>query len=162
MEKMSREQMVAEFGAPGVENPMILDLITTDPDSGDVVLVMIERRPWGAHPQQLKQIEEKINRYMAYALDGFLAEHHPAVRRPARFGCGWIAPKRRPARSSVSWRRRSTRRTSTAWSSWFRSRPRDQTGTLRGFLGPPATTPLGKAQLRQRARLMRALPRPPR
>ena len=77
MEKMSREQMVAEFGAPGVENPMILDLITTDPESGDVVLVMIERRPWGAHPQQLKQIEEKINRYMAYALDGFLAEHHP-------------------------------------------------------------------------------------
>jgi hypothetical protein len=26
-----------------------------------------------------------------------------------------------------------------------------QTGTLGGFLGPPATTPLGKAQLRQRA-----------
>ncbi|MES1165971.1 MAG: DUF6572 domain-containing protein, partial [Verrucomicrobiota bacterium] len=74
---MSREQMVAEFGAPGVENPMILDLITTDRESGDVVLVMIERRPWGAHPQQLKQIEEKINRYMAYVLDGFLAEHHP-------------------------------------------------------------------------------------
>ncbi len=77
MEKMSREQMVTEFGAPGVENPMVLDLITTDPDSGDVVLVMVERRAWGAHPQQLKQIEEKINRYMAYALDGFLAEHHP-------------------------------------------------------------------------------------
>ena len=77
MEKMTRDQMVAEFGAPGVENPMLLDLITTDPDSGDVLLVMVERRPWGAHPQQLKQIEEKINRYMAYALDGFLAEHHP-------------------------------------------------------------------------------------
>ena len=77
MDKMTREQMVAEFGKPGVENPQVLDLITTDPASGDVVLVMIERRPWGAHPQQLRQIEEKINRYMAYALDGFLAEHHP-------------------------------------------------------------------------------------
>ncbi len=77
MEKMTRDQMVAEFGGPGVENPMVLDLITTDPASGDVLLVMIERRAWGAHPQQLKQIEEKINRYMAYALDGFLAEHHP-------------------------------------------------------------------------------------
>ena len=77
MDKMTREQMVAEFGKPGVENPQVLDLITTDPASGDVVLVMIERRAWGAHPQQLKQIEEKINRYMAYALDGFLAEHHP-------------------------------------------------------------------------------------
>jgi len=85
MEKMTRDQMVAEFGAPGVENPMVLDLITTDPASGDVLLVMIERRPWGAHPQQFKQIEEKINRYMAYALDGFLAEHHPQyVGRPVR------------------------------------------------------------------------------
>jgi hypothetical protein len=77
MDKMTREQMVAEFGSPGVENPQLLDLITTDPGSGDVLLVMIERRPWGAHPQQFRQIEEKINRYMAYALDGFLAEHHP-------------------------------------------------------------------------------------
>jgi len=85
MEKMTRDQMVAEFGAPGVENPMVLDLITTDPASGDVLLVMIERRPWGAHPQQFKQIEEKINRYIASALDGFLAEHNPQyVGRPVR------------------------------------------------------------------------------
>ncbi|MES1208541.1 MAG: hypothetical protein ABUS79_21590 [Pseudomonadota bacterium] len=34
-------------------------------------------------------------------------------------------------------------------------RPRkDQTGTLGGVTGPPATTPLGKAQLRQRANLL--------
>jgi len=77
MDKMTREQMVAQFGSPGVENPQILDLITTDPATGDVVLAMIERRPWGAHPHQLRQIEEKINRYMAYALDGFLVEQHP-------------------------------------------------------------------------------------
>lgn len=77
MEKMTRQQMESEFGAPGVENPQILDLIATDPASGDILLVMIERRPWGAHPHQLRQIEEKINRYMAYVLDGFLAEHHP-------------------------------------------------------------------------------------
>ena len=38
---------------------------------------MFERRPWGASPRQLTQIEEKINRYMGYVLDGFLAEHHP-------------------------------------------------------------------------------------
>lgn len=77
MERMTREQMVAEFGAPGVENPRIVDLITTDPQSGRVVLVMIERRPWGASPLQLRQIEEKINRYLGYALDGFLVEQYP-------------------------------------------------------------------------------------
>ncbi len=74
---MTRESMIAEFGAPGVQNPMVMDLITLDTATDKVVLAMIERRPWGADPHQLKQIEEKINRYMAYVLDGFLAEHHP-------------------------------------------------------------------------------------
>jgi hypothetical protein len=77
MERMTREQMVAEFGEPGVENPKIMDLITVDPESGKVVLVMFERRAWGASPQQLAQIEEKINRYLGYTLDGFLVEHYP-------------------------------------------------------------------------------------
>jgi len=69
--------MLAEFGEPGVENAKVIDLITTDAASNSVVLVMIERRAWGASPAQLKQIEEKVNRYMGYALDGFLVQHHP-------------------------------------------------------------------------------------
>jgi hypothetical protein len=69
--------MVAEFGAPGVENAKMVDLISVDPVSGTVVLTMIERRPWGAGPQQFQQIEEKINRYMGYVLDGFLADQYP-------------------------------------------------------------------------------------
>ena len=76
-EQITREQMLAEFGEPGVENPKMIDLITLDPTTDKVVLAMIERRPWGAAPNQLQQIEEKINRYMGYALDGFLAEQHP-------------------------------------------------------------------------------------
>jgi hypothetical protein len=74
---MTREKMVAEFGETGVQNPMVMDLITLDPATEKVVLVMIERRPWGADPRQFAQIEEKINRYLAYALDGFLAQHYP-------------------------------------------------------------------------------------
>ena len=77
MEKITREQMLSEFGAPGVENPKVVDLISVDPASDKVVLTMIERRPWGASPQQFQQIEEKINRYMGYVLDGFLADHYP-------------------------------------------------------------------------------------
>jgi hypothetical protein len=68
--------MVAEFGDTGVQNPAVIDLITLDKPSDTVVLVMTERRPWGL-PEQLKQIEEKLNRYMGYLLDGFLAEHYP-------------------------------------------------------------------------------------
>lgn len=76
-ERMTKEQMVAEFGAPGVQNPRIMDLIRVDPSSGNVVLVMFERRSWGLGHHQFKEIEEKINRYMGYVLDGFLAEQYP-------------------------------------------------------------------------------------
>ena len=69
--------MLSEFGAPGVENAKVIDLISTDPAADKVVLTMVERRPWGASPQQFQQIEEKINRYMGYVLDGFLADHYP-------------------------------------------------------------------------------------
>ena len=72
--------MIAEFGEPGVENAKLMDLITVDPATDSVVLVMIERRPWGASPQQFGQIEEKINRYLGYALDGFLVEQYPQHR----------------------------------------------------------------------------------
>jgi hypothetical protein len=74
---MTREQLVAEFGETGVENPMLMDLITVDPATDRVVLVMIERRAWGASPRQFAQIEEKINRYLGYVLDGFLAQQYP-------------------------------------------------------------------------------------
>ena len=77
MEKMTREQMIAEFGEPGVENPSIVDLIETDSASGQVVLVMFESRGWDGNPEQFRQIEEKINRYMGYALDGHLVAHYP-------------------------------------------------------------------------------------
>ena len=69
--------MLSEFGAPGVENSKVIDLISVDAASDKVVLTMIERRAWGADDQQFPQIEEKINRYMGYALDGFLVEHYP-------------------------------------------------------------------------------------
>jgi len=78
MERMTRDQMVNEFGEPGVENAMLLDLISVDPATDKVVLTMIERRTWGAEARQFQQIEEKINRYLGYVLDGFLAEQHPA------------------------------------------------------------------------------------
>lgn len=76
-ERMTRAQMVAEFGEPGVQNPMIVDLIEQDPSTGRVVLAMFERRPWGAVPQQLRQIEEKINRYLGYVLEGHLGQQYP-------------------------------------------------------------------------------------
>ena len=61
----------------GVENPEIIDLITPDPGSGEVVLVIIESRPWGADSRQLEQFDEKLNRYLIYVLDNFLSKQYP-------------------------------------------------------------------------------------
>jgi hypothetical protein len=77
--------MLAEFGAPGVQNAKVVDLITLDAAADTVVLAMFESRAWGSSPEQFRQIEEKINRYMGYALDGFLVEHYPAYEgKPVR------------------------------------------------------------------------------
>ena len=80
MDKLTREQMIAEFGETGVQNHAVVDLITLDKASDTVVVVMIERRAWDATREQFKQIEEKLNRYMGYVLEGFLAEQYPQYR----------------------------------------------------------------------------------
>ena len=77
MERMTREELVAEFGEPGVQNPKMVDLISVEPESQKVIMAMFERRPWGAVPEQFGQIEEKINRYLGYVLDGFLTQQYP-------------------------------------------------------------------------------------
>lgn len=61
----------------GVENPRIVDLIAPDRERGEVVLKILEPRPWGAEPRQLHQLEDKLNSYFSYVLDGFLVQQYP-------------------------------------------------------------------------------------
>jgi hypothetical protein len=69
----------------GVRNPQIVDLIRPDAASGEIVLLMLEDRPWGGE-DQLYQLEDKINRYLGYVLDGWLARQYPQYEgRPVRF-----------------------------------------------------------------------------
>jgi hypothetical protein len=70
----------------GVHNPRVIDLITPDAASGEVVLVMLEERPWQSDPEQLRQLEAKFNAYLEYALGGHLAKQYPEyASRPVRF-----------------------------------------------------------------------------
>ena len=62
--------------ARGVENPRVVDLIRPAADGG-VELLMLERRPWGADPLQLAQLEEKLNAYLGYVQTGSLARDYP-------------------------------------------------------------------------------------
>jgi hypothetical protein len=64
----------------GVHNPRVVDLISHDRAKNEVVLLMLEQRVWGSAPEQLRQLEDKFNRYLSYVLDGFLAEQFPQYR----------------------------------------------------------------------------------
>lgn len=63
--------------AVGVVNAGVLDLVTHDPASDRVILVMIETRKWDGGESQLFQVQEKINSYLSFALDGEMVETYP-------------------------------------------------------------------------------------
>ena len=62
--------------ARGVENPGVVDLIHHDRDTGEVVLTLLERRPWGSSPEQIRQLEDKINAYLSYVCLGHLVRDY--------------------------------------------------------------------------------------
>jgi hypothetical protein len=69
----------------GVENPRIVDLIAPDRRRGEIVLSLLEGRPWGGGREQLEQHDEKLDAYFVYVLDGHLAREYPQYRgMPAR------------------------------------------------------------------------------
>ena len=61
----------------GVHNPKVIDLVSRDAETGAVVLTMLEPRPWGSAENQIRQIEEKFNAYLQYALAGNLEHDYP-------------------------------------------------------------------------------------
>lgn len=69
----------------GVHNPRVVDLITRDEGTGEVVLVMLEERPWSGN-DQLRQVEAKFNAYLEYVLGGHLGRQYPDYAElPVRF-----------------------------------------------------------------------------
>lgn len=59
-----------------VEDPLVIDLLAREPD-GRFLLVMVEPRPWDGSDARLAQLQDKVNAYLAYALDGQLAREYP-------------------------------------------------------------------------------------
>lgn len=60
----------------GIADPHTIDLVAQDAD-GTFLLVMVEDRPWGSDPDQAAQLQEKINTYAGYVLDGSMARQYP-------------------------------------------------------------------------------------
>jgi len=69
---------------PGIADTNTIDLVAREAD-GTVLLVMVEERPWGSDPHQSSQLQEKINLYVGYVLDGSLARQYPETTgKPVR------------------------------------------------------------------------------
>jgi hypothetical protein len=61
----------------GLENPGVLDAFAHDTRTDTLVLAMYEARPWLGEEKQLFQLQEKLNAYLSFVLDGELGEAYP-------------------------------------------------------------------------------------
>jgi len=60
-----------------LQNAHTIDLIAQDPATNDVVLGMTEIRPWDGSDRRVFELQEKVNAYLSFALDGEMAENFP-------------------------------------------------------------------------------------
>lgn len=63
----------------GLENPGVLDAFAHDTREDKLVLAMYETRPWQGEDSQLVQLQEKLNAYLSFVLDGEMADAFPQL-----------------------------------------------------------------------------------
>jgi hypothetical protein len=61
----------------GLTHPGVLDAFAHDKRRDLLVLAMYESRPWNGEERQLHQLQEKLNAYVSFILDGEMAESFP-------------------------------------------------------------------------------------
>jgi hypothetical protein len=66
-------------GPRGVEHAHVIDIVANDANTGEVVLIMLEPRPWDGSELRLFQLQEKVNAYLSFALDGEMSEVYPQL-----------------------------------------------------------------------------------
>ena len=72
----------SSFSVPatrGVEHAGVIDVLAHEAATDEVALVMVEPRPWDGSEPRLFQLQEKVNAYLSFALDGEMAEAYPAL-----------------------------------------------------------------------------------
>jgi hypothetical protein len=63
----------------GVEHAHVIDIVADDAKTGEAVLIILEPRPWDGSELRLFQLQEKLNAYLSFALDGEMAETYPGL-----------------------------------------------------------------------------------
>lgn len=64
----------------GLENPSLLDAFAHDTERDVLILAMFELRPWDLGELQLFQLQEKLNAYLSFVLDGEMQETFPHLQ----------------------------------------------------------------------------------
>jgi hypothetical protein len=65
--------------AGGLVNPNVIDLVTYDTRTDEVVLVMYEDRDWGDRGERISDLEAKIQSYLNYFLEDRIARDYPEM-----------------------------------------------------------------------------------
>ena len=60
-----------------LEKTNVIDAMGIDESSGRLVMVIRQEEPWTGAKQQLFLLQEKLNAYLSFALDGEMAETNP-------------------------------------------------------------------------------------
>jgi len=60
-----------------IEHANVIDALVFDEKSDTVTLLMTEPRAWADSDEQGFQLQEKLNAYLSFALDGEMAEAYP-------------------------------------------------------------------------------------
>jgi len=83
-----REDLTHENPPPagsGIERTGMLDAFAHDTREDILVLAMFETRPWEYGERQLYQLQEKLNAYVSFILDGEMKESFPhLLGKPVR------------------------------------------------------------------------------
>ena len=61
----------------GLEHPAVLDAFAHDKRRDTLVLAMYETRPWTGDEAHILQLQEKLNAYASFILDGEMADSFP-------------------------------------------------------------------------------------
>ncbi len=60
-----------------IEDTRVVDFVTIDPLSDEIVLSVSDHLPWNDEAEHLLLLEEKLNSYIAFFESGELAERYP-------------------------------------------------------------------------------------
>ena len=66
-----------DMGETGVEHTESIDLVMQHGETGEFMLIMIESREWDGSHDRLVQLQDKLNTYLTYALEGQFHAEHP-------------------------------------------------------------------------------------